>query len=467
MMNAADFIQIDQDLCTGCRHCASICPVQAICGEPKKPQSVSSDRCIVCGQCVQICSAFDSIFEGRSKTRAARLQERELPHSLAEPLFAAYDRNSLAEIEAALLERNLQTVAHCDAAALGPLAEEFGLPSGGIKPGQVVSALRKLGFHQVYSNTFPAGIAILEQAQEISERVHKGGNLPIINSSCPAAVRFIEQSYPELIYYLSGCRSPRQIAGSLTKAYLAQRFKVDPAYLFSVSLSACTAHKFEATRSELRVREHRDIDAALTVRELAWMLKHGAIEPALLEESEFDQELPPINELQEVYCRTGDVAQAVLETTAELMGVENVAVECITAENNGACFFKVRIGDTEYRAASVSGLQNAVPFLEEMRKGESSFRFLELMACPRGCISGGGQPKVLLPERRDPIYAMRAKLTAFEPSRPGAKLSTNAAISHLYEDFFGKPRGDKSNHILQTRYVERLNGQQPVRAGSS
>jgi ferredoxin hydrogenase len=280
-------------------------------------------------------------------------------------------------------------------------------------------------------------------------------------------VRFIEQSFPELIYHFSGCRSPRQIAGSLTKAYLAQQFKVDPAYLFSVSLSACTAHKFEATRSELRVREHRDIDATLTVRELAWMLKLGAIDPSLLDDSEFDQELPLINELQRVYCRTGDVAQAVLETTAELMGVDNAAVECITPESAGACFFKVRIGDGEYGAASVSGLQNAVPFLEAVRKGESSFRFLELMACPQGCISGGGQPKVLLPERRNPIYAMRAKSTALQPSGPGARLSANAAISHLYKDFFGKPWGDKSNHILQTRYVERLNGPQPVRAGSS
>jgi iron only hydrogenase large subunit-like protein len=467
MVQTDEFIRIDQELCTGCRHCASICPVQAICGESKKPQTLSSPRCIVCGQCVQVCSAFDSIFEERSKTRAARLQERELPPSLAEPLFAAYDRNSLAEIEAALLERNLRTLVHCDAAVMGPLAEEFGLPSGGIKPGQVVSALRKLGFHRVYSNTFPSGIAILEQAQELSERVNKGGNLPVINSSCPAAVRFIEQSFPELIYHFSGCRSPRQIAGSLSKTYLAQQFKVDPAFLFSVSLSSCTAHKFEATRSELRVREHRDIDATLTVRELAWMLKLGAIDPSLLEESEFDQELPPINELQKVYCRTGDVAQAVLETTAELMGVDNAAVEFITAESAGACFFKVRIGDGEYGAASVSGLQNAVPFLEAVRKGTSSFRFLELMACPQGCISGGGQPKVLLPERRNPIYAMRGKLTALEPSSPGARLSTNAALRHLYKDFFGKPWGDKSNHVLQTRYVERLNGPQLVRAGSS
>jgi iron only hydrogenase large subunit-like protein len=270
-----------------------------------------------------------------------------------------------------------------------------------------------------------------------------------------------------LIHFLSGCRSPRQIAGSVTKAYLAEQLKTDPGYLFNVSLASCTAHKLEATRSELRVGEHRDIDAVLTGRELAWLLKHYDIEPFLLEESEFDQELPPIDELRKVFCHIGDVAQAVLETTGELLGVDQAAVECSAADGGGACFSKVRIGDGEYAAASVSGLQNAVPFLEAVRKGESSFRYLELMACPLGCVSGGGQPKVLLPERRKPIYAMRANSTALAFAKPGARLSANAAISHLYEDFFGKPYGDKSNHILQTRYVERSLEVQPVQANSS
>jgi iron only hydrogenase large subunit-like protein len=466
-MNTGGFIQIDQELCTGCRHCADNCPVQAISGETKKPQSVSADRCVACGQCVQICSAFDSIFDERWERRTERLHEREMPQSVMEPLFAAHDCNFLPEIKAALIERNLRTVVHCDASVIGPLAEEFGLRTGSIKPGQVVAALRKLGFHRVYSNTFPVGIAILEQARETAERVRKGGNLPVINSSCPAAVRFIEQSFPELIHFLSGCRSPRQIAGSLTKAYLAQQFKTDPAYLFNVSLASCTAHKLEATRSELRVGEHRDIDAVLTGRELAWMLKHEGIEPSRLEESDFDQELPPIDELRKVFCHIGNVAQAVLETTGELLGVDQAAIECSAADGGGACFSKVRIGDQEYGAASASGLQNAAPFLEAVRKGESPFHYLELMACPQGCVSGGGQPKVLLPERRNPIYATRAKLKALAPAKPGTRLSTNAAIRHLYDDFFVKAWGDKSNHVLQTRYVERSFEVQPVQASSS
>ena len=466
-MNTGGFIQIDQELCTGCRHCAGNCPVQAISGETKNPQSVSADRCVACGQCVQICTAFDSIFDERWGRRTERLHEREMPQSVMEPLFAAHDCNFLPEIKAALIERNLRTVVHCDASVIGPLAEEFGLRTGSIKPGQVVAALRKLGFHRVYSNTFSVGIAILEQAREIAERVRKGGNLPVINSSCPAAVRFIEQSFPELIHFLSGCRSPRQIAGSLTKAYLAQQFKTDPAYLFNVSLASCTAHKLEATRSELRVGEHRDIDAVLTGRELAWMLKHEGFEPSLLEESAFDQELPPIDELRKVFCHIGDVAQAVLETTGELLGVDQAAIECSAADGGGACFSKVRIGDQEYGAASASGLQNAAPFLEAVRKGESPFHYLELMACPQSCVSGGGQPKVLLPERRNPIYATRAKLKALAPAKPGARLSTNAAIRHLYDDFFGKAWGDKSNHVLQTRYVERSFEVQPVQASSS
>jgi iron only hydrogenase large subunit-like protein len=414
---------------------------------------------------VRGCSAFDSVFDEQPEKRAARLAERKLPHSTTEPLFAAHYCSSIPEINAALAERNLLTVVHCDSAVCGPLAEGFGLPAGSIKPGQIVTALHRLGFRHVYSNTFAAALSVLEQAKEIAERVQKGGNLPVISSSCPAAVRYIEQSFPELIHFLSGCRSPRQIAGSLSKTYLAKQFNVNPAYLFAVTLASCTAHKLEATRVELRTGERRDIDAVLTGRELALMLKHEGIEPALLEESQFDQELMPIDGMQNVFCQTGDLARAVLETTSQLLSEGAATVELLAADSEEASTFKVQIGDHEYVAASVSGLKNAMPFLEEVQKGRSPFRFLELMACPQGCVSGAGQPKILLPQNSESIYADRAKLTASATGKLETDLTGHPAIDLLYKDVWGVSCGDKFNHVLQTSYVDRSLDSKPVRSG--
>lgn len=452
-MSAQELILIDRELCTRCGHCVEVCPAGAINPEPRTERSIAAERCVKCGRCVQNCSAFDSLFDEPAGRRAQRLLERSLPSTLTEPLFAAYDRTSLPEIRAALLERNLVTVIHCDTAVFAPLAEEFGLPPGSLRMAQVVSALRVLGFNKVYSNTLPAAVSVLEQAKELTDRVQKGGNLPLINASCPAAVQFIEQHYPELIHYFSGCRSPRQLAGSLTKAWLAELFHVDPAYLYNISLASCTAHKFEAARPELRTAGKREIDAVMTTRELAWLMKHEGIAPNLLEDSEFDEQMAVVPEAAGVFCHTGDISQAVLAAAADMLGAREAALEATRGEGT-ASFYRIRVDGRDYPAAAVSGLQEAVPFLEAARAGKSTLRFLEIMACPQGCVSGGGQPKVLLPKQQAEIYGKRVA-ACIEQEAGAAHLAQNETVRRLYEEVLLTPPGDKSNRVLYTRYVER------------
>lgn len=450
-MNNDGLIQIDPTLCTGCRQCAKICPVQAITGDFRKPQAIDSNRCVACGQCVQICNAFDSQFDKPWSGREERIRQRGVSGTSAEPFFAAWDRNALARIKDAFLTRKLQMVVHCEEATLISVSEEFGMPAGTIQAGQVVSALHKLGFGHVYSNSLATGFAILEQGHELSARAKNDTGFPVIDTYCPAVTRFIEQTYPDLIPCLSGCRSPRQIAGSLTKACLAQQFKVDASSLFSVSLTPCTAHKLEA--SELPGNRDRDVDAVLTVRELARLLKQEKIDPSGLPCSEFDRELSPIEDLQGITGHAGAMARAVLETMTAFAGEEQTAVEHNTVE--GSYCVSVRVGEKDYTAASVCGLQEAVPFLEDARQGKSNFRFLELRACPQGCVSGGGQPKVLLSKNKVSVYSERGNAMPCASAFRGAQLKEHPALQGFYQDFFHTSCGDQSNQVLQTRYVER------------
>ena len=451
-MSAQELIRIDQELCTRCGHCAEVCPVQAITSGRRETRTVDAARCVKCGRCVQTCSAFDSLFDEPAGRRSERIRERMLPASFSEPMFAMHDETSLPELSAALEERHVLTVVHCDSAVFAPLAEEFGLPAGSLRTGQVVAALRALGFHKVYSNTLPAAISVLEQARELADRVEKGGNLPLINASCPAAVQFIEQAFPELIHYFSGCRSPRQLAGSLSKAWLAKELGTNAAFLYNVSLASCTAHKFEVTRPELRTDGKREIDAVMTTRELAWLIKREGIEPHLLEDSEFDAQMAAVPEMSGAFCHTGDISQSVLATAADLLQAKD-AVQEEGSEENGTRHFRIRIEGRDYQAAAVSGLQNAVPLLEAARAGKSTVRFLEIMACPQGCVSGGGQPKVLLPRQQEEVYRKRVSACTAAPTT--ARLSQNATIRRLYDEVFACQPGDKSNHILYTHYVER------------
>ena len=452
-------IQIDPELCTGCRECAAACAAEGVEGEPRQPQTVRDERCLCCGQCVQICSAYDSVFDTHAIARETRLRQRNLSPSLTEPLFAMYDRNSMAEVKAALADADLFTMVQCDATVPSAIAEDFGLATGSFSRGQVTAALRKLGFAKVGNTTLAAACALLETAQELIERLEGGRILPVINSSCPAAVKFVEQFYPELIHYLCSCKSPHQIAGALFKSYGAEMAGTDPASVYSVSIVPCTARKFETNRPEMKSNgDHplSDIDAVLTTRELAYLIKDAGIDLAGLVDEKFDRDLPEVPGLEKVYCQTGDITRAVLSISHELLNHHNgsdLDIQLV-AQSEGVHLAQRQLGSHKVKAIAISGLQKAVPFFEAIRAGRNEFAFMELMACPQGCVSGGGQPKVLLPINKGRVYGERARILSDGDSSV-RNIAKHSVVQELYQCHFGKQYGDKSNRIVHTQYVER------------
>ncbi len=450
------FSRIDQELCTGCGNCTATCPAEAISGVRNKPHELSEERCVGCGRCVQVCSAYDTVFQEHRISRAERLRQRGLPSGLTEPLFAAYDRCYIGDVKAALADPNRIVLAQFGPAVCGALAEDFGLAAGSVSPGRIVAALKKIGFRKVYSFTLAAALAVMEEAHELVERLKSGMILPVINSSCPAAVKFIEQFHPELIHYLASCKSPHQIAGTLLKSYVTGTLNLSPAQVYSVSIGPCTSRKFEATRPEMRSGGYPNVDAVLTTRELAYLIKDSGINLLSLEEKEFDAELPVIPGMENVYCAAGDIAESVLYAGYGLSGQNDGGspdVKFQDAGTEGVRAATVQLNGFKVKAVSVAGLPGAAPFFDAIKAGKNEVAFLELLACPMGCVSGGGQPKVLLPQDKAGAYADRARLSRVD-AKSIESIVQNAAVQRAYQDF-GKPCGDKSNKALHTQYTER------------
>ena len=304
----------------------------------------------------------------------------------------------------------------------------------------------------------PAALAVLEQAQELTERLQSGKILPVINSSCPAAVKYIEQSHPELIHYLAPCKSPHQIAGTLFKSYVAGMLRLNPAQVYSVSIGPCTSRKFEATRPEMSTDGIPNVDAALTARELACLIKDSGVDLMHIAEEDFDAELPAITGMDNIYCTPGDISTAVLHASREMLAQgsrDPMDVKFTETGAEGVSVASVKLGSHDIKAAAITGLTGAVPFFDAMKSGKHELALLELLACPMGCVSGSGQPKVLLPQDKPVAYAERAKLHSSFDAKILSTLSQHPAVQRIYRDFFGKPCGDKSNKALHTQYVER------------
>jgi len=448
-------IAIDQNLCTGCQECSRVCPNLAIEGRPHQPQKVAEERCVKCGQCVQKCKSYVSLAEhGAGVYEKIRL-ERGLADSVQEPLFAAHNVCHLDEVRRALADPNLFTVVQSAPAVRVAIAEDFGAPLGTLADGKLAAALRRLGFNKVYDTNFAADVTIMEEGSELIERVTKGGLLPMFTSCCPAWVRYLELNYPELRAHLSTCKSPQQMEGALFKTYGAGLAGVPADRIFSVSVMPCTCKQFESSRPEMKDSGHRDVDVVLTTRELAWLIKEKGLDLLALPDEKFDSPLGDYSGAAEIFGVTGGVMEAALRTGYELITKNPIPAVDVTAVRGPDGFrqAEIAVGDLKLKVGIVTGLKHVKPVLEDLKAGRLNLHFIEVMTCPAGCITGGGQPKLIVDKDFEEAYQARSAATyAHDKNLTIRKSHENPSVKKLYDDFLKKPLGPESHKLLHTTY---------------
>ncbi len=428
----------DPDKCILCRRCVAVCEqVQGVSAinvsgrgfdsvvSPAGQLPLNDAACTLCGQCILVC-----------------------------PTGALSEVDSTRKVWEALGDPKKHVVVQTAPAIRVALGEEFGLAPGSIVTGQLVAGLRALGFDRVFDTNFTADLTILEEGNELLHRLTTGGTIPMITSCSPGWIKFIEHFYPDMLGNLSTCKSPQQMFGALAKPYYAEKAGVNPADMFVVSIMPCTAKKFECERPEMRSSGYQDVDAVLTTRELARMLRESGIDPTALEPASYDAPLGIGTGAAVIFGATGGVMEAALRTVYEVvMKKELPSLDFREVRGfEGIKEAEVVLGDTTVRVAVAHTLGNARKLLDRVRSGEASYHFIEIMACPGGCIGGGGQPIGTNTERRleriDAIYQADRDL-------PLRKSHDNPEVKQLYEEFLGEPLGHKSHELLHTHYTPR------------
>jgi len=431
-------INIDKELCSGCRRCSQVCPVNAIEGNQGEPQSINRDLCILCGQCIQICSVY-SMDTNKNN----------------EPNFAAYNLGRLKELKSALNNSNLIKMVQCAPAVRASIAEDFGLGLGDLTPGKLAASLRLLNFDKVYDTSFGADITIMEEGSELINRVMENKNLPMFTSCCSAWVKYIENQHPEILKHLSSCKSPQQMTGVIMKTYGAEIENIDPSKIFSVSVMPCTCKQHECDREGMSSSGYKDVDLVITTRELAYLIKDAGIDFVNIKEEEFDNPLGNYSGAGTIFGVTGGVMEAAIRTGYELITkekIEDVNLSFIRG-NERIRTAKVKVGDWDLNVAVVCGLKNVDTIIESIKDGSCDYHFIEVMTCPQGCISGGGQPKILLDEDREIAYEKRkASLYKHDSNLLVRKSHENPHIKKLYKEFLGEPLGRISHDLLHTKY---------------
>ncbi len=334
------------------------------------------------------------------------------------------------------------------------VGETIGAEPGSIVTGQMVAGLRRLGFDKVFDTDFTADLTILEEGNELLQRIQTGGTLPMITSCSPGWIKFAEHFYPDLLPHLSTCKSPQQMFGALAKTYYAEKAGIDPADIFSVSIMPCTAKKYECTRPEMKSSGYQDVDVVLTSRELGRMFKQAGLDMANLPEEEYDAPLGISTGAGEIFGASGGVMEAALRTVYEVVtGKELPNINFTECRGlTGVKEATVQVGDLPVKIAITNGLGNARKVLDKIRAGEADYHFIEIMCCPGGCIGGGGSP---IPTDTE-IRLKRIDATYTEDERMALRKSDeNPAVQDLYKEFLEKPLGHKSHELLHTHYTKR------------
>lgn len=453
-------INIDKDLCTGCRHCAQICPVDAVEGNKGEAQSINSELCVNCGQCVQTCYAYASPFNYNFKEISNKARERQLLSSAYyEPIFACHYQSHEFIIKNALEDERTFCAVQIAPAVRFALAEDFNLSPEVIKTGHIIAALKKLGFDYVYDTNFAADLTVIEEGAELLQRIQNNDALPLFTSCCPAWVKFVEQTYPQLINNLSSCKSPQQMAGAIFKQYGYTKIKDrEKNKVFVASVMPCTAKKYECARPEMEGIYGRDVDAVITTRELAHLIKEYEIDLTSLEEEVADNPLGNYSGAGAIFGTTGGVTEAVLRTVVEK--IEGTKLEHLEFHEvrgmSGVRRANINIGNRTFKIIIAAGLKNAASILDDLIAGKEEFHFMEVMACPAGCISGGGQPKILMEPMKSAVYRQRTAATYnHDKAKEIRKAHENPAINDLYENYLGTPNSPISHELLHTHYTVR------------
>jgi NADH-quinone oxidoreductase subunit G/NADP-reducing hydrogenase subunit HndD len=425
-------------------------------------------KCILCGKCVRICeevqgvSAIDFVGRGSSARIAPAFEEGINVSSCINcgqciavcPTGALRETSAIKEVMDALADPELTVVVQHAPAVSVSIGEFFDIKGGGDVMGAMTTALRRLGFDAVFDTAFSADLTVMEEGSELVERIRTGGALPMFTSCSPGWVKFLEQFYPEFLPNVSTCKSPQQMLGALLKSYWADQRGADPGKIFSVSVMPCTAKKFEAGRAEMGRGGLADIDAVLTTRELARVIRMRGLDLADLPPSETDTPFGERSGAGKIFGASGGVMEAAVRTAYHLLtGGElgDLNVKPVRGLS-GVKQARVDIDGTEIGVAVASGLGNARKLLEEIRAGREDLHFVEVMTCPGGCIAGGGQPIPTDPE------AVRARMQALYRIDRDETLRTahaNPSIRKIYADFLGEPLGPKSHELLHTHYAER------------
>ncbi|MCR5565754.1 MAG: [FeFe] hydrogenase, group A, partial [Clostridiales bacterium] len=325
--------------------------------------------------------------------------------------------------------------------------------------GKLAAALRRLGFEKVFDTDWGADLTIMEEGTEFIGRLKNGGTLPLITSCSPGWIKFCETYYPDFIPNLSSCKSPHEMEGAMIKSYWAEKEGIDPKDIRVVSVMPCTAKKFEARRPELSHNGMQDVDEVITTRELAKMIKEAGIDFANLPDEDFDPMLGESTGAGVIFGATGGVMEAALRTVYEVVTgktLEKVDFEAVRG-TEGIKEATVKVGDLDVNVAVAHGTANAAKLLDSVRSGEKTYHFIEVMGCPGGCVTGGGQPIVSAQKRMecDPKALRAAALYNEDANKPQRKSHENASVMALYKDYLGEPNSHLAHELLHTHYVER------------
>jgi len=427
----------DPSKCINCERCVDACSIfQSVnalsqCGRgfetyiaPAYGLDIADSPCINCGQCVQAC-----------------------------PTGALSVKDDTQEVWDAIASQKM-VVAQTAPAVRITLAEALGEDPGVVSTGRMVTAMKRIGFEMIFDTDFTADLTILEEGHELLERIQNGGVLPMITSCSPGWISFCEAFYPDQLDHLSTCKSPQQMFGALLKTYYADKIGVNPAEMFSVSIMPCTAKKAECKRPEMCSNpDIADVDVVLTVQELARMIKEAGIDFKNLPESEYDLPFGLGTGAGQIFGATGGVMEAALRSVYELVTgktLENIDFEAVRGFE-GVKEASLDLNGLVVKVAVVHGLANARKVMEAVRAGTADYHFIEIMACPGGCIGGGGNPirnREKMEKRKEALYKIDKEIKL-------RKSHENPAVEALYKDFLIKPLGEKSHQLLHTHYSPR------------